>query len=88
MQGINIMDYVVKESLWLIPVLMGIGFVLKQIPTNILPDWAIPVSLYAFGIFLGYIFIHGNIGMLQGLLCATAAIGFHQGIKQPLQKKE
>lgn len=85
---INIMDFIAKECLWLIPVLMMFGVVLKQIPTKILPDWLIPVTLYIIGMVLGYFFVNSNsLGVFQGLLCATAAIGLHQGIKQPLEKK-
>lgn len=82
---INIMDFIVQECLWLIPVLMVIGYVLKQIPN--FPDWCIPIGLYIIGLGLGYAFIaKSSVGLLQGLLCATAAIGFHQGIKQNIKK--
>lgn len=83
---INILEFITKESLWLIPVLMVLGYVLKQIPN--FPDWLIPIGLYIVGMISGFFLISQNaIGILQGLLCATAAIGVHQGVKQSSRKE-
>lgn len=84
MNNIDLMSFVNEQYLWLIPVLMCLGAVLKSIPKIL--DWSIPILLYIVGIILGFIFIGGSTGTLQGLLCATASIGLHQGYRQ-IQKK-
>lgn len=85
---INVLEFITQESLWLIPVLMILGYVLKQIPREIFPDWLIPIALYIVGMISGFFLISQNaIGILQGLLCATAAIGVHQGVKQSSRKE-
>ena len=81
----NIMDFIAKESLFLLPLIMVLGYVLKQSPIK---DWLIPYCLYFIGAILGYVFVQQGInGILQGFLVATASIGVHQGIKQGLEKK-
>lgn len=81
---INIMDFIAKESLILLPILMIFGYVLKQSPIK---DWLIPYALYFVGMTLGYLFLGQGInGILQGFLVSTASIGVHQGIKQGIKK--
>lgn len=85
---INVMEFIRTESLWLIPVLMILGYVLKQIPRDFFPDWLIPIALYIIGMISGFFLISQNaVGILQGLLCATASIGVHQGVKQSTKKE-
>jgi hypothetical protein len=81
---INIMDFIAKESLILLPILLMFGYILKKSPIK---DWLIPYILYALGVVLGFIFLgQGTNGILQGFLVATASIGVHQGIKQGIKK--
>lgn len=81
---INLFEFIKTEALWIIPVLMIFGQILKNIP--VFKDWLIPITLFILGLILGYIFIEqSSVGLLQGLLSATASVGIHQGIKQPVK---
>jgi len=78
------MDFIAKESLILLPLLLMSGYILKKSPIK---DWLIPYVLYALGVVLGFIFLGQDINsILQGFLVSTASIGVHQGIKQGIEK--
>lgn len=89
-------EFVKPELFLLIPILMGIGSQMKAAPS--VPDWVIPFTLDLLGMLFAGIYVGAtyasdmNIwmaiftGATQGLLCALAAIGVNQTIKQTAQK--
>lgn len=76
---IDIIQYISKEALILVPVLSVIGFSIKKVPY--INNWVIPIILIVLGAILGY-FMIGNQGIVQGILCGAASVGFHQVKKQ------
>jgi hypothetical protein len=88
-------DFIKPELLVLIPVLLGFASQLKNTPA--IPDYVIPLVIDFLGIVFAGIYVgatdtSGNLlmsiftGATQGMLCALAAIGVHQTIKQTLEK--
>lgn len=82
---LNIMDFIVKDFIWIIPALIVIGTILKNIPK--FPDWLIPIMLIAFGIIVAGVYRTWTTeAILQGFICGLAATGLHQSIKQPIKE--
>ncbi len=89
-------EFIKPELLLLIPILMGIGSQVKATPR--IPDWVIPFTLDALGVLFAGIYVGATYGSemniwmaiftgaTQGLLCALAAIGVNQTIKQTGEK--
>lgn len=77
----DIMNYIVKDSYILIPVLYVIGVFIKKTP--IIPDWIIPWILLVLGIVGGF-FLGGMTfkGVLQGILVAGVTVFANQLYKQ------
>ena len=57
-----------------------LGIFAKEIPQ--IPDWTIPFVLSSIGIVFGVLIIGIPQGILQGILCAGAAVLVSQFIKQ------
>lgn len=80
MQDLNLMQFITKEFVWLIPCLFVIGKMYKGIPN--IPNWIIPFMLVATGILLaGFMSGFNNVNMMQGLISGLAATGLHQNYK-------
>lgn len=79
-------QYINAELLVLIPVLYAIGFGLKKIPK--IKDEFIPLILGGVGIALSVLYIHTFTAagiftaIVQGILCAAAAVYANQIYKQ------
>jgi len=75
--GLNLMDYVVKSSYILIPVLYIIGVFIKKTP--FIPDWLIPWILLGLGMIGGF-FLGGMTfqGILQGVLVTGVTVMANQ----------
>lgn len=75
------MDYIVKDSYILIPVLYVIGMIIKKTP--LIPDWLIPWILLILGVAGGF-FLGGMTfkGILQGILVAGVTVFANQLYKQ------
>ncbi|MDQ0158948.1 phage holin family protein [Alkalibacillus salilacus] len=77
----EIMDYVVEKALILIPVLMIIGKMIKQM--EIVPNKFIPAILLAIGLGLSLLLFGLNVdAVVQGVLVTGASVYVHQVIKQ------
>jgi len=66
--------YIVAATLYVL------GIFAKSIPK--IPDWTIPFALSIIGIAFGILIIGIPQGVLQGILCAGAAVLVNQYIKQ------
>ncbi|MBM7869282.1 Mn2+/Fe2+ NRAMP family transporter [Clostridium pascui] len=84
---INLMEYVVDQSLILIPVLYILGRMLKN--TNKIKDWCIPWILLIVGV-IGAIALMGvNINaIIQGVLVTGVTVYANQLFKQSIDKRE
>lgn len=82
----DFMNYIVKESYILIPVLYILGTFLKETPK--LPDWLIPWILLVLGMAGGF-FLSGMKfeGILQGVLIAGTTVFANQLYKQTAVKR-
>jgi hypothetical protein len=82
----DFMNYIVKESYILIPVLYILGTFLKETPK--LPDWLIPWILLVLGMAGGF-FLSGMKfeGILQGVLIAGTTVFANQLYKQTVVKR-
>lgn len=71
----------ISENMYIVAaVLYVLGIFMKKIPK--IPDWTIPFGLTVIGCVFG-VFIAGvPSGLLQGVLCAGAAVLVNQMIKQ------
>ena len=74
-------DYIIEQALIVVPVLLVIGQVLKNIPK--IQDWLIPYIL----LLLGVLFTIGIMGIniqaiVQGVLVSGAAVFANQLYKQ------
>lgn len=81
----DIMSYLIEESIILVPALWVIGVFLKKTP--FISNWIIPWILLALGI-LGSFF---NLGIkftsvMQGILATGAAVLGHQLLKQSIRR--
>jgi len=78
------LHYIKEEAIVLIPVLWVIGMILKR--SRSIYDNAIPLVLLVCGIASSMLLLGLNIrAIIQGILCAGAAVGLHATKKQ-LQK--
>lgn len=77
----DILSYVTENALILVPVLVIVGMILKNV--ELIPDKYIPVILLPFGV-LGAMAIGGwNVEMaIQGILVTGCAVYGHQIYKQ------
>lgn len=82
---VNVMDYIVKQSFILIPVLYILGIMLKT--TEKVNDWIIPWLLLVFGITGAIALMGFNINAIfQGILVTGATVYANQLIKQSRRK--
>jgi len=82
---INIMEFVTKEFIWVVPILMCFGSIIKKVPG--VQDWLIPIITAIFGIIIAGFFNNWTTqSILQGLICGFVATGIHQNIKQPIKQ--
>ncbi|NIK10935.1 phage holin family protein [Alkalibacillus almallahensis] len=83
----EIMDYVVEKALILIPVLMILGKMIKQM--EIVPNKFIPAILLAIGLGLSLFLLGLNVdAVVQGVLITGAAVFGHQALKQIKKTKD
>lgn len=87
-------EYIQPEMLVLIPVLFIIGMALKKLPK--VCDNYIPLILGASGVVLALMYQFSMMGfsleavfagLIQGILCAGAAVYGHQAYKQLIKEK-
>ncbi|NIK11206.1 phage holin family protein [Alkalibacillus almallahensis] len=77
----EVMDYVVEKALILIPVLMVLGKMIKNM--EVVPNKFIPGILLAIGLGLSLLLFGLNVdAVVQGVLVTGASVYFHQVIKQ------
>ena len=77
----DFLNYIVENVLYLIPCLVFIGWCIKQIPG--IPNWIIPFALIVLGVIAsGFILGWTADGVIQGVLCAGAAVLSNQAVKQ------
>ena len=77
----DFMSYIVENVLYLIPALIFIGWCIKQIPQ--VPNWVIPFALIFLGVAAaGFILGWTVDSVVQGILCAGAAVLGNQAAKQ------
>lgn len=83
----DIMTFIVEKALILVPALIVIGQLLKNIPS--VPDWIIPISLLLPGV-IGTMGIIGWTmeGAVQGVLVTGAAVYGNQIWKQVVNKSD
>ncbi len=83
----DIMTFIVEKALILVPALIVIGQLLKNIPS--VPDWIIPVFLLLPGV-IGTMGIIGWTmeGAVQGVLVTGAAVYGNQIWKQVVNKSD
>jgi hypothetical protein len=82
---LQLQDLLIEDCAIIIPVLYGIGRLLKQTPQ--IPDWLIPYLLGGIGIALcvGMMLSAGKgamTGVLQGIAAAAVSVYIHQLTKQ------
>lgn len=83
----EILDYIIKEALIIIPVLWILGAFLKKTPK--VEDWTIPWVLLVIGILLSVGIIGFTVdAAVQGVLVAGAAVLGHQLFKQTVNRNE
>lgn len=79
-------EYLVQEALIVIPVLLFIGYLLKNTP--LIEDWLIPYALLGLGIVFSLFLMGFNVhAVLQGILVAGAAVFSHQLYTQAKDKE-
>lgn len=77
----NFTDYITEQVLYLIPALVFVGWCIKRIPN--VPNWVIPFALIVIGVVAsGCILGFDAEGIIQGVLCAGAAVLGNQLWKQ------
>lgn len=77
------MQFITKEFIWIVPCLIILGVIIKQIPK--IPNWSIPIILVLFGILIaGFSGNWTTEAIIQGFICGLCSTGIHQTIKQPL----
>jgi hypothetical protein len=81
----DLMDYIVKDSYILVPVLYVIGIFLKRTPK--VPNWLIPWILTGLGMIGGFFLAGMKLsGILQGVLVAGLTVFANQLYKQTINK--
>ena len=82
----DVLSYIVEKALVLIPALLIIGQIIKNIPS--VPNWVIPLALLVPGV-LGTMAIAGWTveGAIQGVLVTGAAVYGNQVWKQMSQRQ-
>mgnify|MGYP000465869647 CR=1 FL=1 len=81
----EIINYLVEESIVLVPVIWIIGTFLKKTPR--VPDWIIPWVLLVVSIVISIIKLGFNIqSVIQGILVTGAAVLGHQLVKQTARR--
>jgi hypothetical protein len=79
------MTYIIEKALVLIPALIIIGQIIKNIPN--IPDWTIPVALLVVGVPGGMALAGWTVdGAIQGILVTGAAVYGNQIWKQVTNK--
>ena len=86
--------YIVPELLVTVPVLYFIGYAIKS--SEVINSKHIPLTLAALGIVLALVWVLSQpisslftaafSAVVQGILCAGAAVFVHQTIKQSMTK--
>ena len=75
------MDYIIEEALILIPVLLILGKMIKQM--DIVPNKFIPAMLLVIGLGLSLFLLGVHVeAVVQGVLITGAAVFGHQLVKQ------
>jgi len=81
----DILEYVIKEALILIPVLYVIGMFIKSTPN--VPSWIIPWIMLALGVIGATALVGFNVqGVIQGVLVAGVTVFANQLIQQTINK--
>lgn len=74
-------EYLVQEALIVIPVLLILGYLLKNTPN--VKDWLIPYALLAIGVVFAVALIGFSAdAVIQGILVSGAAVFSNQLYKQ------
>lgn len=92
----DFLQYIKPELLILLPVLYGIGAIIKKIPK--IPDWLIPFILLLVSVIITFIYVLAMSGfaftgeliatsLIQGICLALATVGSNQLYKQATQKR-
>lgn len=77
----DVMNYIVDNALVLIPALIIIGQIIKNVPS--VPDWTIPLALLAPGVIGTMSIVGWDVpGAVQGILVTGAAVYGNQLWKQ------
>ena len=77
----DIVNFIIEKALVLIPVLIVLGKVIKDIPD--IPNWVIPVVLLVPGVIGGMALAGWTVeGAIQGVLVSGAAVYGNQLYKQ------
>lgn len=80
------LEFLLEESLVLIPVLLILGKLFKQTPG--VKDWLIPYVLLVVGVGLSLLIMGLNVdAVVQGVLVTGSAVFGHQLIKQAKTKE-
>ena len=80
----DFLQYIAQNVLYIIPALNLVGAYLKTL--TFLPNQAIPAVLGGLGIAATCVLLGFSVqSVVQGILCAGAAVGSHQAVKQGLQ---
>lgn len=81
----DILEYIIKEALILIPVLLILGVFLKRTPR--IADWIIPWVLLVVGVVLALLLLGLTVqALIQGILVTGAAVLGYQLFKQTKNK--
>lgn len=81
----DIMQYITKEALILIPVLWVIGYIIKSIPH--VANWVIPIIVTILGAVGGLVVVSFDVnGLIQGILAGAASVGLNQ-VKRQVEKQ-
>lgn len=87
LENVDIIGYISKEAMILIPVLYVLGMFLKSIPK--IPDWTIPSSLLLIGILISTAMFGMTIEAgIQGILAAGVSVFVNQLYRQSFQKSQ
>ena len=79
----DLLKYIAEEVLYIIPALNIIGWGIKSLKIKWLPSQLIPVFLAAFGIGGAVAILGFSLNsVIQGILCAGAAVFLNQAWKQ------
>jgi hypothetical protein len=78
---VDVLTYIVEKALILIPALLVIGQIIKNIPN--VPNWTIPLALLVIGVPAGMALAGWTVdGAIQGILVTGAAVYGNQLWKQ------